>query len=69
MKHLSFAILAAALGAFPVAAATENPFVDVVPYVGRKRLDRSLVTRTELIREKLMSGDRNYVFVAMHRGD
>ena len=27
MKHLSFAILAAALGAFP-AAATENPFVN-----------------------------------------
>ena len=26
-------------------------------------------TRTELIREKLASGDRNYVFVAMHRGD
>ena len=47
MKHLSFAILAAALGAFPAAAATENPFVDVVPYVGRKRLDKSLVTRTD----------------------
>ena len=26
-------------------------------------------TRTEVIREKLVSGDRNYVFVAMHRGD
>lgn len=26
-------------------------------------------TRTEAIREKLVSGDRNYVFVAMHRGD
>ncbi len=26
-------------------------------------------TRTELIREKLLSNDRNYVFVAMHRGD
>ena len=26
-------------------------------------------TRTEAIREKLMSGDRDYVFVAMHRGD
>ena len=26
-------------------------------------------TRTEAIREKLMSSDRNYVFVAMHRGD
>ena len=26
-------------------------------------------TRTEQIREKLKSGDRNYVFVAMHRGD
>ena len=26
-------------------------------------------TRTEMIREKLLSGDRNYVFVAMHRGD
>lgn len=26
-------------------------------------------TRTELIRAKLMSDDRNYVFVAMHRGD
>ena len=26
-------------------------------------------TRTEAIREKLMSGDRSYVFVAMHRGD
>ena len=26
-------------------------------------------TRTELIREKLASGDRDYVFVAMHRGD
>lgn len=26
-------------------------------------------TRTEAIREKLASGDRNYVFVAMHRGD
>ena len=47
MKHLSFAILAAALGAFPAAAATGNPFADVVPYAGRKRLDRSLVTRTD----------------------
>lgn len=27
------------------------------------------VTRTEAIREKLLSDDRNYVFVAMHRGD
>ena len=27
------------------------------------------VTRTEAIRAKLVSGDRNYVFVAMHRGD
>ena len=26
-------------------------------------------TRTEAIREKLASDDRNYVFVAMHRGD
>ena len=26
-------------------------------------------TRTEMIREKLASGDRDYVFVAMHRGD
>ncbi len=26
-------------------------------------------SRTEMIREKLMSSDRNYVFVAMHRGD
>ena len=26
-------------------------------------------TRTEALREKLASGDRNYVFVAMHRGD
>lgn len=26
-------------------------------------------TRTEQIREKLLSSDRNYVFVAMHRGD
>ena len=26
-------------------------------------------TRTEAIREKLVSGDRDYVFVAMHRGD
>ena len=26
-------------------------------------------TRTEMIREKLLSDDRNYVFVAMHRGD
>ena len=26
-------------------------------------------TRTEAIREKLASGDRDYVFVAMHRGD
>ena len=26
-------------------------------------------TRTETIREKLVSDDRNYVFVAMHRGD
>ena len=26
-------------------------------------------TRTELLRQKLASGDRNYVFVAMHRGD
>ena len=26
-------------------------------------------TRTEQIREKLLSDDRNYVFVAMHRGD
>ena len=26
-------------------------------------------TRTEILREKLVSGDRNYVFVAMHRGD
>ena len=26
-------------------------------------------TRTEAIRETLMSADRNYVFVAMHRGD
>lgn len=26
-------------------------------------------TRTEQIREKLFSSDRNYVFVAMHRGD
>lgn len=26
-------------------------------------------TRTEAIRENLVSGDRNYVFVAMHRGD
>ena len=26
-------------------------------------------SRTETIREKLVSGDRNYVFVAMHRGD
>ena len=26
-------------------------------------------TRTEQIREKLKSGDRDYVFVAMHRGD
>ena len=26
-------------------------------------------TRTEAIREKIASGDRNYVFVAMHRGD
>ncbi len=26
-------------------------------------------TRTEAIREKLLSGDREYVFVAMHRGD
>lgn len=26
-------------------------------------------TRTEAIREKLVSADRNYVFVAMHRGD
>ena len=26
-------------------------------------------TRTEALREKLLSGDRNYVFVAMHRGD
>jgi len=25
--------------------------------------------RTELLREKLESADRNYVFVAMHRGD
>ncbi len=47
MKHLSFAILVVALGAFPAAAATENPFVDVVPYAGRKRLDKSLVTRTD----------------------
>ena len=27
------------------------------------------MTRTEAIREKLMSQDRDYVFVAMHRGD
>ena len=27
------------------------------------------LTRTEAIREKLVSGDRSYVFVAMHRGD
>ncbi len=27
------------------------------------------VTRTEQIREKILSSDRNYVFVAMHRGD
>ena len=26
-------------------------------------------TRTDAIREKLVSGDRDYVFVAMHRGD
>ena len=26
-------------------------------------------TRTEAIRDKLASGDRDYVFVAMHRGD
>ena len=26
-------------------------------------------SRTEAIREKLLSGDRSYVFVAMHRGD
>ncbi len=26
-------------------------------------------TRTDAIREKLLSDDRNYVFVAMHRGD
>ncbi len=26
-------------------------------------------TRTEAMREKLISGDRDYVFVAMHRGD
>ncbi len=26
-------------------------------------------TRTEALREKLLSGDRDYVFVAMHRGD
>ena len=47
MKHLSIAILIAALGAFPAAAATEDPFVDVAPYAGRKRLDKSLVTRTD----------------------
>ena len=47
MKHLSIAILIAALGAFPTAAATEDPFVDVAPYAGRKRLDKSLVTRTD----------------------
>ena len=29
----------------------------------------SAATRTEQIREKLLSSDRNYVFVAMHRGD
>lgn len=29
----------------------------------------SASTRTEQIREKLLSSDRNYVFVAMHRGD
>ena len=29
----------------------------------------SAATRTEQIREKLLSKDRNYVFVAMHRGD
>ena len=26
-------------------------------------------TRTEALREKLASGDRDYVFVVMHRGD
>ncbi len=29
----------------------------------------SAATRTEQIREKILSSDRNYVFVAMHRGD
>ena len=29
----------------------------------------TVATRTEKIRAKLASGDRNYVFVAMHRGD
>ena len=29
----------------------------------------SQMTRTEKIRAKLLSGDRDYVFVAMHRGD
>lgn len=32
-------------------------------------LGSSGATRTELLREKLMSGDRDYVFVACHQGD
>ena len=32
-------------------------------------LNASAITRTEAIREKIASSDRNYVFVAMHRGD
>lgn len=35
----------------------------------REAKERAIRTRTELLRAKLASDDRNYVFVAMHRGD
>ena len=46
MNKLVILIAVAALGILPAAAA-ENPFVDVVPLAGSKRMDKSLVKRTD----------------------
>ena len=46
MKNLALSFAFAALVALHAAAAV-NPFVDIVPLAGSKRLDKSLVKRTD----------------------
>lgn len=43
--------------------------IDELPNLGSALLVPHVETRTEKLREKLLSGDTNYVFVALHQGD